>query len=503
MNRILLFAVALLPLLLAAEVSLPKIFGNHMVLQQGIDLPVWGSASPGEKVTVTLGADRVDVTADAAGRWMARLPARPATGKAQTLLVSGGGRTLVFGDVLIGEVWLLGGQSNMEWPLERCEGAREVINNAGAYPQIRVFQVRRVGAFTPQRDCEGEWRVFSPAAVRMFSGIGVFFGIDLFRRYGEPVGLIADYWGGTNANVWISREELEKHFPHYVKKLDRCIAELPEKRREYDETLRRWEALPTDKRGRRPEPPGPGRTIPANLFNAMIHPVIPYAIRGVLWYQGEANAHAPLEYRRLMEVLLAEWRGRWNQGDFPFYFVQLAGYRQRTPQPVYSGWAMIREAQASLLKFPNTGMVLAIDVGEADNIHPRNKRTVAERLMLLERARRGEAVNTRGPRFERAEVKDDAMIVTFQAASPLTTGSADDRVAGFDLAGADGRFRRAEAKLLGDGTVRVSSPDIPHPAYVRYAWADNPEVNLRDGSGLPAEPFRTDRLIERQDRFPD
>ena len=489
--------------LFAGGVSLPKIFGDHMVLQQGMALPVWGRAEPGERIEVMFGDDRAETRAGDDGRWMVRLPARPAGTAPLRLIVNGEKERIEFTDVLVGEVWLLGGQSNMEWPLERCEGAGEVIASASEYPEIRLFQIERVGAFTPQSDCNGEWRVMSPAAVRMFSGIGCFFGIDLFKRYRQPVGLIAGYWGGTNANVWISRQELEKNFPHYVRQLDRYIAELPKMRREYAEQLRNWEAQPPEQRGRRPAEPGPGRTLPANLFNAMINPVIPYAIRGVLWYQGEANAHAPLEYRQLMEVLLQEWRRRWGQGDFPFFFVQLANYRQKTPEPVYSGWAMIREAQAALLKYPNTGMALAIDVGEADSIHPRNKRTVAERLMLLERARRGEAVNTRGPVFAEARAENGAMIVRFRSASPLVVRGDVRKIGGFDLAGADGRYRRAEAELLADGSIRVSSPAIPQPVNARYAWADNPDAELYDSDGLPAEPFRTDRVIERQDRLPE
>ncbi len=498
--------VLLLPVLLlsaaASGVSLPKIFGDHMVLQQGMALPVWGTAEPGERIEVIFGDDRAETRAGDDGRWMVRLPARTAGTEPLRLIVSGEKERIEFTDVLVGEVWLLGGQSNMVWPLERCEEAEEVIASASDYPEIRLFQIGRMGAFTPQSDCNGEWRVMSPAAVRMFSGIGCFFGIDLFKRYRQPVGLISGNCSGTNANVWISREELEKNFPHYASQLDRYIAELPEKLQKYNEAFHKWETQPPEQRGNKPAKPGPNHRLPANLFNAMINPIIPYAIRGVLWYQGESNEYAPLEYRKLMEVLLTEWRRRWGQGDFPFFFVQLSSYRQKTPEPVYSGWAMVREAQAALLKYPNTGMALTIDIGEADSLHPRNKRAVAERLMLLERARRGEKVNSRGPVFAEARAENGAMIVRFRSASPLVVRGNVKKIGGFDLAGADGRYRRAEAELLADGSIRVSSPAIPQPVNVRYAWADNPDTELYDSDGLPAEPFRTDHVIERQDRLP-
>lgn len=499
--RSLLFFSFCLPL--AGQVVMPSIFSDNMVLQQEKVLPVWGKAAPGETVTVEFAGSSVTAKADEKGFWKVELPRQQSSLRGRTLTVKGE-NTVVINNVLVGEVWLLGGQSNIEWPLERCKPAYDTV----PFPKlpVRIFWVERVGSFEEQFDCKGRWEDLTPENAAKFSGIGFFFAAELSARYGEAVGLIGDYWGGSNAHTWVSVATLEKEFPFYADQLKKYRENLPAKlayyeKRElprYQRALEEFERTGKGQKPNRPRKPGPDRAIPAALFNAMIRPVAPYAIRGVLFYQGEANAHAPAEYEKLFAALIREWRTLWND-EFPFYFVQLAAYRPRTEKAIFSAWAFLRESQAKTLALPNTGMVSAVDIGEADNIHPLNKKEVARRLMTLERARRGEKVVSRPPAVESIRFADGAATVTFSRPVKLAEGKKE--ISAFQLAGADRKFVRAGAEFLSDRAVKVSSAEVKTPAALRYAWDDNPDVSLFGEEGLPVEPFRSDNSVDRPDRM--
>ncbi len=514
---------------LHADVSLPKIFGDNMMLQQGKTLPVWGKADPGEAVTVTFGDAKAETVTGSNGRFRVELPAQSVSKEPRVLTVSGKNK-VEFKNVIVGNVWIASGQSNMEFRLQTAIRANEVIAKAN-YPEIRLFLLKKACAFEPKDDCEGVWQVCTPETVPPFSAVAFFFGRELYEKTGVPVGLIGTYWGGSNAKVWTSREVLAAKFPHYAKELADYIANQAQIERKYKEELypkyqqdlKEWKEKneadflakyaayaetakaarlagkdPAEppamvRAPRAPEKPGPNMRISANLFNAMIAPIIPFAVTGAIWYQGEANAGQPGEYELLMNAMIADWRARFGQGDFPFYFVQLANFRKRDVNPPEDlSWAYVREAQSRSLATPNTGMAVAIDIGETHDIHPQNKLDVGKRLALWELKRLGQTVEYRGPVFAKSEIAGNKIVISFTQAAKLQTADGSAQVKGFAIAGADHKFVWADAKIVNGNQIEVSSPDVANPADVRYAFANNPEVNLQNEAGLPAEPFRTD-----------
>lgn len=645
MMRKLIFAAALaaMPAFVNAQVVLPKLVADHMVLQRDQPLKLWGWAAPGENVTVTFLGKSYKAKADANRRWQVTTAPAPAGGP-HNLVIKGKGNTVTLTDVLVGDVWLASGQSNMEWKINQKINNWQQEAATANYPQIRVINVDNTISYQPLDDIRTSgWQLCTPEAALNFSAIGYMFSRSLHQNYKVPVGLIQSEWGGTPAEAWTSLEAL-KPFPHYVEKAQRLSEEnkqpqaamearhkaamanwgqqvnqldkgftaippyqhpdastngwgsitLPGKledvaadfdgiawlRRDFtapkeflgmeltllmakiDDVDSIWvngvpvggmsgfsrfrsyrvkpgivkpgkntvvvrlldmggdggimgnnedmkihngnEIVPLHgtwqykitHQGAVPAPPSPSfsQNDPTALFNGMISPLVGYGIKGVIWYQGESNAPRAHEYRTLFPAMITDWRTRWGR-DFPFLYVQLANYRKEDEKPVESDWAELREAQAMALKLPNTGMVTAIDIGEANDIHPRNKQDVAQRLVTVARkVAYGENLPAYGPMFKSAQPQGNKMVITFsETAGGLVCKDRYGYVKGFAVAGPDKQWHYAKAEVTGPDQVTVYCDKVGSPVAVRYAWANNPgDNNLYNSAGLPAFPFRSD-----------
>lgn len=480
------FSSILVVLVLAAPASavrprsplrLHALFSDGAVLQAGMMVPVWGTAEPGEEVVVEFEGQKKAAAADGEGRWRVRLDLLSPGGPYE-LKVSAGGRSRVVRNVLVGEVWVASGQSNMEWPVRGSARAQEEIA-AAQYPKIRLFTVPRRPSAAPQRDVEGAWKECSPETVAGFSAVAYFFGRELHQALRVPVGLIHSSWGGTPAEVWTRREVFDE-----VPGLKECVEEDARRRAAHEKAVEKARAEG------KPAPHAPLAL--SSLYNGMIAPLIPYGIRGAIWYQGESNASRAALYRTLFPAMIRNWRKDWGQGDFPFLFVQLANFMARKPEPSESAWAELREAQLrTLSEVPRTAMAVTIDIGEEKDIHPRNKQDVGRRLALaaLGTVYDRDVVYS-GPIYDEMKIEGDRIRISFKHVG----GGLEARggkLAGFAVAGADRKFVWAEAEIDGP-TVVVRHPSVPAPVAVRYAWADNPEATLYNKEGLPASPFRTD-----------
>jgi sialate O-acetylesterase len=533
---------------LVADVKLPAIFGDHMVLQQEMKAPVWGTAAPGEKITVTALDHTATTTAGKDGKWRVDLAPFPTHADPMTLTVAGH-NTVKFEDVLIEEVWIASGQSNMEVPVNWMADAADVTAKAND-PQLRFFIVVHGGfhgtALEPADDLLGGWQVCSPGAANSFSGVGYFFGRELRSQLKRPVGIVGPYVGGTPVSSWISLSGLQKDppFQSYVDKhaqakaaaldypaqLDGAQVALDKWTDQYQaalaDALSHWKAdLRGASQGNNPppgpptvQPPAPVPQLPPNLagdrhtptvlYNALIAPLMPFAIKGVIWYQGEDNAITPqlaVEYRTLFPRLIIDWREKWGEGDFTFLFVQLAGFtRDDIGGAGGVNWPLAREAQAKALSLPKTGMATAVDIGAGTDIHPRDKLDVGLRLALEARhVAYGEKIVSAGPVYEKMTVEGNGVRVAFtQTGGGLIIGSAPwtapglqsiptTSLVGFTMAGADKKFVVADAKIDGN-TVVLSSPQVAAPVAVRYYWDNLTQANLYNKEGLPAFPFRTD-----------
>lgn len=474
-NRLVLVAAGLVSTLGAhATVRLPALVGDHMVLQRNAPVPVWGWAAPGEQVTVLFRGQRYSATPAATGRWQVSLPAQPAGGP-YTMTIQGQ-NTLTVQDILVGDVWLASGQSNMELPLRDknapAPGAYPLVLNAeqevaaATFPQIRQFTVKKTVAYQPQTESEGSgWQVCSPATAGSFSAVGYFFARALYQRYQVPIGLLSSPWGGTPAEAWVSAEALGQ-LPDFKAKVANLTA--PEK---------------------------DAQNTPTVLYNAMIAPLLPYALAGVIWYQGESNVGRAAQYRTLFPTLIRDWRARFGQPALPFLFVQLANFTKPLQLPAESAWAELREAQAQALALPRTGMAVAIDLGEAADIHPADKQDVGYRLALVARqvAYGDKQVVAAGPTYQSMRVEGGQVRVKFaNAGAGLQLRTGTTTPTGFAVAGADHQFHWAAATLAGSEVV-LTCAAVPAPVAVRYDWADNPSGNLYNRDGLPAAPFRTDQ----------
>ena len=488
-----------------ADVRLPAIFSDHMVLQRDAIVPVWGWAEPGEKVTVSIAGQTKAATTDASGKWSVKLD-KVSTGEALTLVVTGKNTNTV-NDVLVGEVWLGSGQSNMQMWMKSVRDL-EQEKAAAKFPQLRMFTVKRHETVTPQQDCEGEWVLCSPETVETFSATAYFFGRELHQKLGVPVGLIAASVGATPIETWTSlekqeeRKELAPVFQQWAEKL-RTPYDAVKAQEQYEKQYGAWktnsakrvaEGKPAGYAPQKPVPPREDKNYPANLFNGMIAPIIPYAIRGGIWYQGENSGREGFAqlYEFQLPLLIADWRERWGQGAFPFAWVQLANYRSytNTPSPV-SYWAMVRDGMLKSLAVTNTGMAVAIDIGEADNIHPKNKQEVGRRLGLWARAQvYGEKISFSGPLPAGHKISGNEIILSFKHTEGGLMAK-DGELRGFVIAGANKEWHWAKARIFGKQVI-VSSDEVKQPVAVRYAWADNPNCNLYNGAGLPTSPFRTD-----------
>jgi sialate O-acetylesterase len=487
----------------AADVVLPAVIGPNMVLQRGVRASVWGWADPEEKVTVKIADQAKICVADAKGNWAVKLNKMQAGGPL-TMTVTGK-NTIKLENILVGDVWVCSGQSNMRTPVAKSKNGQQEVKNA-KYPSIRLFNVKPATADKPQFDSRGSWSECTPETVPSFSAVGYFFGRHLHKRLKVPVGLIQSAYGGTPAEAWTPMEVLQADdlfrrtvIPFWEKKI-RDYDPAAEKKR-YEAQLAAWkhqaeQAKAKGVKPRRPQMPvipakSPHR--PAGLYNAMIAPLTPLKIRGVIWYQGECNAGRAWQYRRLLPLLIESWRTKWGQGNFPFLIVQLANYNKRQPQPSQSTWAELREAQFMALSVPNTALVVAIDIGEADDIHPRNKQDVGKRLALAARKiAYGEDICFSGPVYESMRIAGEKVLLKFKHTCDGLSAKGGGELKGFAIAGADRKFVWADAKIEGNDVV-VWSNQVVNPVAVRYAWADNPDCNLYNTTGLPASPFRTDK----------
>ncbi|WP_221029080.1 sialate O-acetylesterase [Actomonas aquatica] len=490
---------------LAAAVKLPAMFGDHMVLQREQAVPVWGWAEPGEGVTVSFAGQRVNATAADDGTWRVELAAMAADASGQTLVVAGENRVELTG-VLVGDVWLCSGQSNMYLSVSQADDAEAEIA-AADFPEIRLFSVDRQVAEQPQSEVTGEWSVCSPATVGRFSAVGYFFGRQIHREVGVPVGLIHSSWGGTRAEAWTPWQDLLAHddLRPIAERWEQEVANFPQIKAEWDrnypQVYQEWkEEVKAARQAGRPTPSrpqlrtGPGTKYAASgLYNAMIAPWVGFGLKGVIWYQGEANAGRAEQYRTLFPVMIEAWRREWGRPELPFLWVQLPNL-DRQPEPSRSGWAELRESQLMTLSLPMTGMAVTIDVGDPNDLHPTNKQAVGQRLALAaEHLVYGrEAAGRLSPTPQDFAIVEGAVEVTMRAPGGLRVREGEETLRGFVVAGDDHRWVPAQAEIVGETTVRVWSPDVVAPVAVRYAWADNPDCNLQGAGGLPASPFRSD-----------
>ncbi len=490
-----------------ADVSLNNMFGDHMVLQQGIKNKVWGKADPGEAVTVTLGGQSHSATAGADGMWHVFLDPVQEYGGPHTLTVKGK-NTITFNDVLIGEVWVCAGQSNMQWGINNTNDA-DLEKAAAKFPNIRLITVPNVGTQEPQWNFNGKWAACTPDTVGSFSAVGYLFGRQLHQTLDVPVGLINNAWGGSAAEAWVQRDKLaanEKLKP-LVERWVKTEADLPAAKADYDKKMAEWkleadkakaEGKPQPRQPGNPESQMTGNSRPGNIHCGVLKPSIGYGIKGAIWYQGESNASRAYQYRELFPFMIKSWREEWGVGDFPFYWVQLADFKGENPEPAESDWAELREAQTMTMKaLPNTGEAVIIDIGEGKDIHPKNKQDVAKRLArwALAETYKLPGIAARSPLYKSMEKQGSKIVVSFDnvasnAGSWRPFDVAEPR--GFTIAGADKKFVTAKATILPDGRIAVESAAVAEPVAVRYAWADNPVCNMYSSSGLPLTPFRTD-----------
>lgn len=443
-----------------ATVKPMSMFSSNAVFQRGIPIPVWGTGDNGEEVSVEF-KDQVVTTKTVGGKWKVKLDPSDAGGP-YTMTITGKDNTIRLTNVMVGEVWACGGQSNMHWWLKEASTGKEAIAKSED-PMLRLFDVPRIALDAPATDVQGSWKAATPDTTPDFSAVGYFFGRELRRKLNIPVGLINCNQGATMAEAWMPMDVI-KADPEYRKVLD---TPWPK-----DQELLR----------------------PAGLYNGMVAPIAGYPMRGVIWYQGESNAWQAHLYRRVFPAMIQSWRDKWGEGKFPFLFVQLAPYEFEavTPDPKDSAWAELREAQLFTAEhFPNTGMAVITDVGDPKDIHPKDKETVGKRLALIAQGRvYHQKVEYYGPLYKSMKVKDGKAVISFTHIGKGLMAK-DGALKGFAIAGDDHKFVWADAVIKGK-TVVVSSPKVAKPIAVRYGWANNPEVNLFNKNGQPASPFRTD-----------
>ncbi len=482
-----------------ADVRLPAVIQQRMVLQRDMPLPIWGWADPGEDVTVKIGERQATSKADDNGRWMVKLEPMSAGGPFEMTVA--GKNTITLANILVGEVWLASGQSNMEMSVAASAFPKKEIA-AADYPNIRLFSVPKVPAGEPVRDIDAKWKVCSPDVVHNFSAVGYFFAREIHRRLDVPVGVIASAWGGTAIQPWTPPEgfalvggfedtlkKLADAGPVYRKAVGKVLGDyeswLPKARQALDENrdIPAPPAWPTHPLASNAEPTG--------LYNGMIHPLVPFAIRGAIWYQGEANCADGLRYALMMKALIEGWRKVWGQGDFPFYYVQIAPYgRYYAEKSLPYLW----EAQTASLNIPNTGMIVTTDIGDLEDIHPKNKQEVGRRLALwaLAKTYGHKDIVHSGPLYKFMEIEGDKIRIHFDHLGGGLASRDGKPLSWFEIAGADQKFVAAEATIDGD-TVVVSSKDVAEPKAVRLGWSNVAEPNLMNKAGLPVSPFRTDR----------
>ncbi|MDG2254295.1 MAG: sialate O-acetylesterase [Opitutaceae bacterium] len=507
-----LLLILLAPATLLAELSLPHFFSNNMVLQRDREVAIWGKANPGANITLNFKGRQVNAWANADGDWHASIESGPADATGVNLLISNGQERTTLENILVGEVWLASGQSNMVFSMNRVPAYAEIIPNS-ANPNIRMFNAPTVTAIEPQYDIDGEWTAASPATTPGYSAVAYFFARKLNAELDIPIGIIKTAWGGKPVETFTSRDAL-KTLPSTKKLVDAMLKNdstfnPKSARKTFEKRLASWNIADAEwraklakDRGTRPRKPSLAKRPlntegqPGVLFNSMIHPFAGYTIQGAIWYQGEANAKkGKIPYDLTLPLMIRDWRAHWND---PFYFnsVQLANFRKPSTEPgTQDYWAQLQDRQRLLLDTtPKTGMAVINDVGEADDIHPKDKKTVGNRLARWALAKTyGHKIVASGPLYLSSQTNGKSITVKFQYVGKGLESRDGKPLKRFEIAGADQVWEWANAKIITPDTVRVSSPKVKSPAAVRYAWASNPEgANLGNSEDLPASVFRSD-----------
>ncbi len=459
-----LVAALLLPSVVSAEVKLPSIIGDNMVLQRDKPLPIWGWDTAGTEVTVTLGDAKATAKAGDDGKWLVKLPAMKAGGPLTVTIE--GSNSVSLKNILIGEVWLCSGQSNMEWTVSRSLNPEEE-RKATNHRNIRHIKIPHTPAATPQDNVGSSgWQECSPETVSNFTAVGYYFGRHLHKELDVPVGLIGSNWGGTRIEPWTPPEGFKQ---------------VPALKEDFADKL---DSFPV-RNGN-----NVNHQSPLALYNGMIHPLVPYAIRGAIWYQGESNNGEGMMYHEKMKALIAGWRTVWNEKDLPFLFVQLAPYRYGGNPTNLAG---IWEAQLKTLSVPNTGMAVTVDIGNTRDIHPKNKQDVGKRLALwaLAKTYGQDSLVYSGPLYKSHKIDGGKAVISFDHVGSGLTSRDGKPLTHFTMAGESGEFVEAKAEIVGD-TVVVSADSVAEPKAVRFGWHQEAEPNLSNKDGLPASPFRTD-----------
>ncbi len=492
---ILMLAVFISPLV--AELRLPAVISDNMVLQSDSSVPIWGWAEPYQRVDVkgswmTLARS---ARANADGKWMIKIKS-PQAGGPYTIVFQSGKEFIEVKDVLSGEVWFCSGQSNMEFPLKSSNNGERAVAESNI-PQIRLFKVPHTIADNPLDDTQAQWKLSSPETSADFSAVGFYYGRSLHQIQNVPIGLIQSTWGGTPAESWVRKETLttDKELIPILERFANRVLNFSQIMDKYQKDTELWEQMPQETKETVKKPAIPvmrTQSSPASLYNGMVAPIIPYKIKGVIWYQGEANRKRAWQYRKLFPVLIENWRSDWDQGTFPFYFVQLAPYKYGDENEYFL--PELREAQLYTMRtVVNTGMAITMDIGDMNDIHPTEKQRVADRLALWAVAKdygRGSMVHC-GPLYNSMVVENDKIRIIFDHLGQGLMSTGGQLLTCFTIAGEDKVFYPADA-VIERNTVLVSSPEVSTPAAVRFGWNKMDVPNLFNRSGLPASPFRTD-----------
>lgn len=477
-----------------SDVSMPGVFGNGMVLQRQINIPVWGTAAPGEKVSVSINGRSMTVVAGSDGKWRVDIDSMEAGGPYEMTVE--GRNLLTFTNVMLGDVWLCSGQSNMWWPMKFLKNIPDT-EKPSDNPDIRLYSL-----WSPEHDNFGntpEWLPCTTKNLEEFSAVGYYFGRTIQYETGITVGLIHSSMGGSVPESWMRRKTLmsEPDFRPIVEYWDSLMTEYLEAKNDFAQYLKE---LALSKSGNGPEPsksiltflPKPLRfymLYPQGIFDAQLSPLIPYAIKGAIWYQGESSISRAWQYRKLFPAMVEEWRNLWGQGDFPFLYVQLANYNS---SGTTSSVPELREAQLMGLSMPNTGMAVAIDIGDSTNVHANNKWDVGRRLALSAlHVAYGRNEPYTGPLYSSMNIDGTEIIISFSFVEDGLAARNPKSLEGFEIAGEDRVYHKASAYIEGNNVI-VSSPAVNKPVAVRYAWKPNPVCSLYNSAGLPASPFRTD-----------
>ncbi|MEN6385280.1 MAG: sialate O-acetylesterase [Phycisphaerales bacterium] len=496
------FVFLLSSMSLGTTIWLPSILSDNMVLQADTNAPIWGKAQPNSQITISCPWNKkgivTTVQSDDKGKWAANIRT-PKKAKQGIITITCGKDIRTISNVLVGQVWVCSGQSNMGWPVIKSKDAEEELLKA-KNRNIRLFTVKKSTANEPQEDCFGQWVECDPETVEQFSAVGYYFGKSLYSELHRPIGLINSSYGGTPAQAWTSKDAFENNsnLKEYLAVDANNEANKEIFQNQYNIELKEWknEVMKAVASGKTaPGKPKEPLELRDNrkcgrLFNAMINPLIPFAIKGAIWYQGESNASNAVGYRTLFPAMIADWRKIWNQGDFPFYFAQLSNYGKVSPQ---DNWPLIREAQTMTLALPNTGMAVTMDAGDFNTVHPEDKQIVGTRLAFWALAKNYgyKKLTYSGPLYKGMKIEGDKIRIFFDYADGGLKAPKKETLKGFEIAGNDKKFLPANVKI-DKQTILVWSEDIKNPNAVRYGWANWMPCNLYNMKNLPASPFRTD-----------